>query len=42
MVIMSSNNEEFDQYLKRFGYKFKNENTRALLDMQSLKIKKLY
>ena len=21
-----SNNNEFDQYLKRFGYKFKNEN----------------
>ena len=25
-VITFSNNNEFDQYLKRFGYVFKNEN----------------
>ena len=28
-----SNNNEFDNYLKRFGYKFKNENHEFLVDI---------
>ena len=36
-----SNNNEFDQYLKRFGYVFKNEIKRSQV-MPFLKIKKLY
>ncbi|MDA9631097.1 heparinase II/III-family protein [Candidatus Pelagibacter sp.] len=35
-----SNNEEFDQYLKRFGYKFKNEN-KELAGYAILKNKKI-
>jgi len=35
-----SNNEEFDQYLKRFGYKFKNEN-KELAGYTVLKNKKI-
>jgi hypothetical protein len=36
-----SNNNEFDQYLKRFGYVFKNEN-KEIAGYAFLKIKRLY